>query len=91
MALSATRLRTAIVTALESVQTGMTTDQITQLNNAWQAVATAIVNEITGNAVVNPGTLANPSGQPVATTGSATAQTGTTTAPKTITGAGTIS
>ncbi len=46
---------------------------------------------ITANAQVNPGSLNNPAGQPVSTTGGPAAQTGFTTAPEAIAGLGTVS
>lgn len=46
---------------------------------------------ITANAQVNPGTLADPGGATVATSGSAVAQSGTVTSAVGITGLGTVS
>lgn len=46
---------------------------------------------IVGHAQVNPSTLQNPAGQPVATAGGPTAQTGSTTSPSTLIGLGTLS
>jgi hypothetical protein len=91
MALDGTRLGDAIVTALETLygsDPAMTPAQIAQMKAAWEIIGQQIVLEITTNAVVDPGTLNNPSGQPVSVTGGLT---GTTTAPETIQGTGTIS
>jgi len=67
----------------------MTSGQVTQLSNAWLAVANAIIAEITGNAVVNPGTFQNTAAIPVQV--SPPLYTGATTAAEPITGAGTVS
>lgn len=56
-----------------------------------QITYSADTTYITSNAQINPGTLASQPGQPVSTSGSPSAQTGTTTAPKPIAGLGTIS
>jgi hypothetical protein len=52
MSMSGTRLGDAIVTAFQSINPGMTTAQINQLKSAWEAVGTAIVDEITNHAQV---------------------------------------
>jgi hypothetical protein len=78
MALSASTLKTALKTALideAGAQDNTATDKLAEV------IANAVVDHITANAVV---TVA--SGIPVATTGTAAAQTGATTS----TGTGTI-
>lgn len=41
-----------VVAAIQTVDTEMTADQITQLNSAWQAICGAIVLYIQSNALV---------------------------------------
>lgn len=71
MALNASRLANAIVATFQSVNPGMTTDQINQIQTSWNAIAADIVNEITGHAEVNPGSFAV-STAPGAVTGTGT-------------------
>jgi len=57
-----------------------------QLRTLWGAD----LAYVEGNAQVMPNTLQNPAGQPVATTGGPAAQSGSTTAPSTLTGYGVV-
>ena len=59
--------------------------------NSLKTVWGADTTYLTGNAVVQPGSLAAASGIAVSTTGTAAAQTGATTAPGSLTGTGTLS
>ena len=53
MSMSGDTLGQAIETALATSFAGLSQDQKTQITNTWKAVANAIVNHITTNAVVN--------------------------------------
>lgn len=61
------------------------------LLSALQTVYTADTTYLTTNATIQPGSFGVPVGIPVATTGTAAAQTGATTAPSSVTGVGTLS
>lgn len=63
-------------TAIASAVTALSVDDKTNLNLIWKAIANEVVNHIKTAGVV---TIA--AGVPVATAGSASAQTGATTAP----------
>lgn len=76
------------MTALQGANPGMSADQIDQLKNSWEPVASAIVAHIVDNAVVLPGTFNNPAGQAVQV--AVPSGTGATTTPEPIDGTGTI-
>lgn len=61
-----------------------------RLLNNLRAVYAADTNYLKANTVVNPNTMLVPAGVPVATAGSATAQTGSTTSAGSVNGTGTI-
>jgi hypothetical protein len=91
MALNPVPVGDAIASLIQSsapaAGTAITTDQ---LKTMWEGIMTLIYNDLKANAAIIPGTLSNPAGQPVATTGTATAQTGETTAPEPIIGIGRV-
>lgn len=94
MSLNGPALGDAVVSAIQGVQASPPSPDdggAAFLKAYWEAVGTAIVNYITTNAVVLPNTMNNPAGQPVATSGTSTNQTGATTSPETIQGTGKIS
>lgn len=67
---------------------GLNADEKSRVKAQLQAIFGADLSYITGTAQVLPNTLQNPAGQPVATSGSAVAQSGSTTAPSTLIGTG---
>lgn len=77
----------AVATAIEGIDGSFTDAQKAQLKVAWEAICSAIVTYIQGQAVVNPGSLAiNPaliiappgvSGGPCSGSGSVSSGTGT--------------
>lgn len=77
MPMNGSAMGAAVVEAIQTIDPNMTEDQISQLNSSWAAICGAIVTYIQANGEVAPGIA-------VATTGSAAAQTGVTTAPGTI-------
>ena len=74
MALSASRLTTAIVNSFKALSPGMTDAQVAQLQNAWTDIVQDIITEITANAVATSSIPADS----IATTGSPSAQVGPT-------------
>lgn len=98
MAMNGTNRGNADATAILAINPNaskMSAAELATFRSAWQVLMGADTTYITGNMQVLPvalsgASLANPTGQPVATTGSATAQTGTTTSPSTITGTGSV-
>lgn len=86
--------RASAVYAAVSEQAGfndLTAAEKQSVQAQLRTVFSADLAYITSRAQVNPATLQNPSGQPVATAGSPSSQTGATTAPSTLIGLGTVS
>jgi len=74
--------------AAQSNFDGLNADEKSHVKAQLQAIFGADLSYILNTAQVLPSTLQNPAGQPVATAGGPTSQTGSTTAPSTLTGTG---
>jgi hypothetical protein len=55
MAMNGNAMGTAVVSAIQGIDSSLTAPQLAQLTTAWQAICGAIVTYIEANAVVPPG------------------------------------